>query len=144
MFHIWSKGLKIDFQNRKWNHPNRKWNYFCNFQASDHKLLFNIILIFDSFHNWSKGFKINFQIMKWNYPNRKWNFFPHFQASYQKNSFTTLSPYQPRNLKFVFKTENGIIQTGNEIISLTSKALIKKTLFQKLILNPLDQMRKFL
>ena len=26
MFLIWSKGFKINFQNRKWNYPNRKWN----------------------------------------------------------------------------------------------------------------------
>ena len=37
MFLIWSKGLKINFQNRKWNYSNRKWNYFSNFQASDQK-----------------------------------------------------------------------------------------------------------
>ena len=39
MFLIWSKGFKIDFQNRKWNYPNRKWNHFSHFQASDQKLL---------------------------------------------------------------------------------------------------------
>ena len=38
MFLICSKGLKIDFQNRKWNYPNRKWNYFSHFQASDEKV----------------------------------------------------------------------------------------------------------
>ena len=32
--------FKINFGNRKWNHPNRKWNYFSHFQASDQKTFF--------------------------------------------------------------------------------------------------------
>ena len=40
MFVICSKGIKINFQNRKWNNPNRKWNYFSHFQASDQKTSF--------------------------------------------------------------------------------------------------------
>ena len=113
MFHIWSKGFKINFQNRKWNYPNRKWNYFSNFQASDQKTPFTKCFTFDPrgsklifktgngiispnslpliknlfywiFLIWSKGFKINFRTRKWNYPNRKWNYFSYFQASNQK------------------------------------------------------------
>ena len=40
MFFIWSKELKINFQNRKWKYPNRKWNYFSHFKASDQKTYF--------------------------------------------------------------------------------------------------------
>ena len=47
MFHIWSKGFKINFQNRKWNYPNRKWNYFSNFQACDQKTPFTKCFTFD-------------------------------------------------------------------------------------------------
>ena len=47
MFLIWSKGSKIDFQNRKWNYPNRKWNYFSHFQASDEKTSFTKCFSFD-------------------------------------------------------------------------------------------------
>ena len=46
-FFIWSKGFKIDFQNRKWNYPNRKWNYFSHFQASDKKTSFKKCFSFD-------------------------------------------------------------------------------------------------
>ena len=44
---ICSKRFKIDFQNRKWNHPNRKWNYFSHFQASDQKISFLRCFSFD-------------------------------------------------------------------------------------------------
>merc|ERR1712208_222803 len=47
MFLICSKGLKINFQNRKWNYPNRKWNYFSHFQASDEKTSFTKCFSFD-------------------------------------------------------------------------------------------------
>ena len=74
------------------------------------------------FYNIStKELKIGFQ-------NRKWNYFSHFQVSDQKTSFITSSPRLPRNSKFVFKTKNGIIQTGNGIISPTSRPLITKLL----------------
>ena len=46
MFLICSEGLKIDFQNRKWNYPNRKWNYFSTFQATDEKTSFTISFSF--------------------------------------------------------------------------------------------------
>ena len=78
----------------------------------------------------TKEFKIDFQNRKWNYSNRKRNFFCHFQASDQKTSVTTLSPYLPRNSKWILKTGNGIIQIRNGIISPTSKPLIKKLLLQ--------------
>ena len=29
MFLIPTEELKLDFQNRKWNHQNLKWKYFC-------------------------------------------------------------------------------------------------------------------
>ena len=75
------------------------------------------------FYNIStKELKIGFQ-------NRKWNYFSHFQVSDQKTSFITSSPRLPRNSKFVFKTKNGIIQTGNGIISPTSRPLIKSFFF---------------
>ena len=40
IFSISTKEFKIDYQNRKWNHPNRKWNFFSHFQASDQKTSF--------------------------------------------------------------------------------------------------------
>ena len=40
MFHIWSKGFKINFQ-------NRKWNYLFVFQASDQETPFTQCLTFD-------------------------------------------------------------------------------------------------
>ena len=73
----------------------------------------------------SKSFKINFQRRIWNYPNRKYNYFSHFQASDQKTSFTKWFSIVPRDLKLIFKTGNGNIQTGNRIITPTSMPLIK-------------------
>ena len=83
---------------------------------------------------WSKGFKINFQNRKWNYPNRKWNYFSHFQASAEKTSFTKCFSFDPRGPKLIFKTGNGIIQTGNGFISPTSRPLMKKFLFLNVLL----------
>ena len=92
MLLIWSKGFKIDFQNRKWNYPNRKWNYFSHLQASGQKTSFTKCFSFvprdlklistakQAFIIWYKGLKINFQ-------NRKWNYFSYFQASDEKNFF---------------------------------------------------------
>ena len=76
----------------------------------------------------SKGLKIDFQNRKWNCPNRKWNHFSHFQASDQKTSFTKCVLFVPRGSKLIFKTGNGIVQTGNGIISPTSRPPIKKLL----------------
>ena len=87
-------------------------------------------IFYKMFLNCSKGFKINFQNRKWNYPNRKWNYFTHFQASDQKTSFTKDFSFDLRSSKLIFKTGNGIIQTGNWIISPTSRPLIKKLLLQ--------------
>ena len=47
--------------------------------------------------------KWNYLNRKWNYLNRKWNYFSHFHVSDQKTSFTTSSPYLPRNSKSIFK-----------------------------------------
>ena len=74
----------------------------------------------------SKESKIGFQ-------NRKWNYFFHFQASDQKTSFTKCFSFGPRGSKLIFKTGNEIIQTGNGIISPTSRPLIKKLLLQHLL-----------
>ena len=84
-------------------------------------------LFYKRFFIWSKGFKINFQNRKWNYPNRKWNYFFHFQASNQKTCFTKYSSFVLGVSKLFFETGNGIIQTGNRIISPTFSPLIKKT-----------------
>ena len=48
---------------------------------------------------------------------------------WSKNSFTISSPYLPRDSKLVFKTGNEMDQTGNVIISSTSRPLIKKNFF---------------
>ena len=74
---------------------------------------------------WSKELKTHFQNRKWNNHNRKWNYFSTFQASDQKSSFSTSFSYDPSGSKLIFKTENGIIQTGKGIISPTSWPLIK-------------------
>ena len=68
----------------------------------------------------TKELIIDFQNRKWNYPHRKWNYFSNVKM------FLIWS----KELNFIFKTENGIIQTGNGMISLTSRPLIKKLLFQ--------------
>ena len=125
MFLIWSNGLKINFQNRKWYYPNRKWYYFSTFQAYNQKRFFYKMFLF-----WSKGLKINFQNRKWNYPNRKWNYFSMFQTSDKKISFTKCFSLDPRGLKLISISGNGIIQTGNGIISPPSRPLIKKLLLQ--------------
>ena len=83
----------------------------------------------------SKGFKIDFQNRKWNYPNRKWNYFSHLQASDQKTYFTTCFSFLPRDSKLILKTGNGIMQTGNRIISPTSRPLIKELLLSWPILT---------
>ena len=75
--------------------------------------------------------------MKWNNSNRKWNYFLKFQASDQKTSFSTSFSHDPKGSKLIFKTANGIIQTGNGIIPPTSKLLIKKLLFP--IINKLSK-----
>ena len=67
---------------------------------------------------------------KLNYSNREWNSFSYFQVSDQKTSFTKFYSFSPRSSKLIFKTGNGIIQTGNEIISLASTPLINKLLLQ--------------
>ena len=82
------------------------------------------------FLNCFKGFKINFQNRKQNYLNRKWNYFSHFHASDQKTYFVRCFSFDPRGSKLIFKTENGIIQTGNGIISPPSRPLIKKLILQ--------------
>ena len=79
---------------------------------------------------WSKVLKKYFQNRKWNNSNWKWNYFFNFQASDQKTSFSTSFSYVPRGSKLSFKTGNGIIQTGNGIISPTFGPLIKKVLLQ--------------
>ena len=71
----------------------------------------------------SKGLNINFQNMKWHY-------FSHFQASDQKTSFPQRFSFDPRGSKLIFKTGNGIIQSGIGIISPPSRPLIKKLILQ--------------
>ena len=56
-----SKGFKIDFQNKKLNYLKRKGNHFSHFEVSDQKSFF-----FEMFLICSKGFKIDFQNKKLN------------------------------------------------------------------------------
>ena len=58
------------------------------------------------------------------------NYFSHFQASDQKASFTYCFSFNQTGSKLIFKTGNGIILTGNIIISPTSRPPIKKLLLQ--------------
>jgi hypothetical protein len=79
----------------------------------------------------SNNFKMVFSNRKWNYLNRKWIYFSPFQLSDQETSLTKVSPYGPMIPKWFSETGNGIIQTGNGIISLLSSHRIKKLLQQK-------------
>ena len=56
---------------------------------------------------------VKFQDRKWNFPNRKLNYFSHFQVSDQRTSFIKRFSFGPKFSKSIFKTGNGIIQTGN-------------------------------
>ena len=166
MFQIWSKGLKINFQNRKWNYPNRKGSnfstsgpliktYFTRYftfpprssewifkkgnliiqtgngiiSPTSRPLFKKNLLHFISFIL-TKELKNDLQNTKWNHPNRKWNYFSNFLVSDWKTSLTNCFSFSPRSSKLIFKTRNGIIQTGNRIISPTSGPLIKKLLLQ--------------
>ena len=96
-----SMGLKINFQNRKWNYPNRKWYMLSHFKASNQKTFL-----------------------------QKACYFSHFEASDQKTSFTKCFSFVIRGSKLILKTGNGIVQTGNGIIYPTSRPPIKKLLLQ--------------
>ena len=61
--------------------------------------------------------------------------FSYFLTSDQKTSFTKCFQLLPRSPKLVFKTGNGIFQTGNGFTSLTSWAPIKKILYKMLQLH---------
>ena len=100
------------------------FHIFSHFRVSDQKTPFTRFFTF-----LSKKYKMHFQNRKWNYPNRKWNYFSYFQASDKKIPFTKCFTFDPRGSKLFFKTGNGIIQTGNGIISPTSRPLIKKNFF---------------
>ena len=76
---------------------------------------------------------MDFQNRNRNYLNRKMNYLSHFRASDQKTFFTRCFTFSPSSLRLIFKTENGIIQTGNGIISPTSKLLIKTRYFTKCV-----------
>ena len=58
-----------------------------------------------------------FENRKWNHPNRKWNYFSYFRTFNQGTYFTKDWTLLSRITKMVFKTGNGIIQTGNGIFS---------------------------
>ena len=94
---------------------NRKPNHFSHFLASEQKT--SSTRIFNFYQGVQNG--------KSNYPNRKSNYFSHLQASDQKTSFTKSSSYLPRSSILILKTGNGFIQTGNRIISPTSRPLFK-------------------
>ena len=85
------------------------------------KFFYNILFIC------SKVFKSDFQNRKWNYPNRKWNYFSHL---IKKKFFTKCCSFVPRGSKLISTTGNGMIQTGNGIISPISGPLMKKLLLQ--------------
>ena len=53
-------------------------------------------------------------------------------AYHHKTSFTIGLSYVSGGSKIIFKTGNGIIQTGNRIISPTSTPLIKQLLLQNI------------
>jgi hypothetical protein len=74
---------------------------------------------------WSNDFKMVFRNRKWKYLYRKWNYFSPFQSSDQKTSLTKVFPFGPTISKRFSETGNGIIQTGNGIISPLSSHRIK-------------------
>jgi hypothetical protein len=95
---------------------NRKWNYLSYFLVSDQET------------SRSDASKNDFRNRKWNYFNRKWNYFPYFYASDQETSLATVVLLDQMLPKMISETGNGIILTGNGIISPTFMPLFKKLL----------------
>ena len=89
MFLIWSNGLQINFQNKKWNSPNRKRNHLSNIQAFDQKTSFT-----KGVPNWFS--KQETELSK----QEKELYLSHFRASDQKTSFTRCFPIFPWSSKF--------------------------------------------
>ena len=92
-------------------------------------LLFPDLQLKNFFHkmflNFMKEFKAGFGIIssiefKTGFENRKWNYFSYFLTSNQKKFFYKMFLNIIKILKLVLKIGNGIIQTGNGIISLIS------------------------
>ena len=86
------------------------------------------------FLTFTNEFKTGFENRKWNYPNRKWNYFSYFLTFDQKTSFTKYFSFDPKVLKLIFKTGNGFIQTGNGIISPTSRPQMKNVFYNVFII----------
>ena len=103
-----AKGIKIDFQNRKWNYSSSLSKILCLIMfliftkepKIDYKTGNAIISptsrphikkipLQDVSHlMFTKEFRRNFQNRIWNYLDRKWNYFPPFPVSDWKTSFT--------------------------------------------------------
>ena len=75
----------------------------------------------------TKKFKIDFGNRKGNNPIRQWNWFSQILASGQN---TNCFLFAPRGSKWIFKTINWNTQSGNWIISPTSRALNRNLLLQ--------------
>ena len=107
-----SKVFKIDFQ-------NRKWNFFSTSRPLIKKLLLQHLLhINQGVQNW-------FSKQEMELPKQEMKLFFSIPGLWSKTSFSTSSPFSPRNSKLVFKTVNGMIQTGNRINYFNSRPLIK-------------------
>ena len=78
---------------------------------------------------WSNDSNMVFRNRKRNYLNRKWNYFFPFQLSDQKTSFKKVSPFGPTIQKWYSEKGNGIILTGNGIISPLFSHQIKKLFY---------------
>merc|ERR1712105_526707 len=80
-----------------------------------------------------RGFKIEFQDRKRNDPNRKLKYFSYISL-WPKNFFYKRFFICSKRFKKNFKIGNGIIQTGNGIISPTSRPLIEQQNIYKILL----------
>jgi hypothetical protein len=70
-----------------------------------------------SIPHWFNDSKMVDRKRKWNFLNRKWNYFSPFQSSDKKSSLTAVFSFGPTIPKWFSETGNGIVLTGNGIIS---------------------------
>ena len=85
-------------------------------------------------HKMESFFLLPDPVYKIDFQNKKWNYFSHFQA--RKTSFKKCWLFIRRGLKLIFYRGNRIIQTGNGIISPTSRPLIKIFFYKILLICP--------
>ena len=77
-------------------------------------------------------------------PHRIYNYFTYLQTFDQKTSFTKVCLFNPKSPNLVLEKVNKIIETGNGIILVTYRLLIKKLLLQKFFFSTRRVQTKFL